>query len=54
MQKNEVVHEKSHVVVPFNVIFWKGIKIMIILKNNFVNYNITYIINGAIKVVNFE
>jgi hypothetical protein len=27
---------------------------MIILKNNFVNYNITYIINGSIKVVNFE
>jgi len=36
-------HEKTHVIVPFHIYFWKDIEIIIILNNNFLNYIETYI-----------
>ncbi len=52
MQKSEVDHEKTHVVLAFNV-FKKIIEIIINLNNNHLNYNITCIQNGPLETIDF-
>jgi hypothetical protein len=50
VEKSEVDHEKTHVVVPF-IYFLKIIQIIIILNNNHLNYNITCIQNGPFETI---
>jgi hypothetical protein len=50
VEKSEVDHEKTHVVVPFNVLK-KFIEIIINLNNNHLNYNITCIQNGPLQTI---
>jgi len=49
VKKSEADHEKTHVVVPFNVL--KKNEIIIILNNNHLNYNITCIQNGPLETI---